>query len=384
MEDHIEEHAGPPPARQRPRRRAAKRVAIVVVAVAIIVVAALAATGTLQRKGSASAAGGGNGPASGLAPVTRQDLSAQTEVNATLGYQGSYTVINQAQGTYTRLPSAGQVITPGQVLYQVNGSPVVLLRGSTPAYRSLAEGTYASDTTGADVAELNAGLVALGYATRSEIPVGSDEFTWQTEQAVERLQAHLGVEQTGTLALGQVVFLPTAVRVTAASATAGAPAQPGQPALTGTSITRVVTIPLDAAQQSLVKAGDKVIITLPDNQTTPGVISSVGKVATTPQGGGAPTISVQVTPTDPAATGSLDQATVEITITTGTAQNALVVPVDALLALTGGGYAVEVAGPAGAHHLVPVTLGLFDDASGLVQVSGPGLSAGQQVVVPAL
>ena len=255
--------------------------------VAIIVVAALAATGTLQRKGSASAAGGGNGSASGLAPVTRQDLSAQTEVNATLGYQGSYTVINQAQGTYTHLPSAGQVITPGQVLYQVNGSPVVLLRGSTPAYRSLSEGTYASDMTGADVAELNADLVALGYATRSEIPAGSDEFTWQTEQAVERLQAHLGVEQTGTLALGQVVFLPAAVRVTAASATPGAPAQPGQPALTGTSTARAVTIPLDAAQQSLVKAGDKVIITLPDNQTTPGVISSVGKVATTPQGGGA-------------------------------------------------------------------------------------------------
>jgi len=116
------------------------------------------------------------------------------------------------------------------------------------------------------------------------------------------------------LSLGQVVFLPAAVRVTAASATPGAPAQPGQPALTGTSTTRAVTVPLDAAQQSLVKVGDKVIITLPDNQTTPGVISSVGKVATTPQGGGAPTISVQVTPTDPAATGSLDQAAVEVTI----------------------------------------------------------------------
>jgi len=30
-----------------------------------------------------------------------------------------------------------------------------------------------------------------------------------------------------------------------------------------------------------------------------------------------------------------------------------------------------------------VTVGLFDDADGLVQVSGSGVSAGQRVVVPA-
>jgi len=66
------------------------------------------------------------------------------------------------------------------------------------------------------------------------------------------------------------------------------------------------------------------------------------------------------------------------------ATNALVVPVDALLAQASGGYAVEVVGPDGIHHLVAVTLGLFDDADGLVQVTGTGLTAKQQVVVPNL
>jgi hypothetical protein len=33
---------------------------------------------------------------------------------------------------------------------------------------------------------------------------------------------------------------------------------------------------------------------------------------------------------------------------------------------------------------VPVTLGLFDDTQGLVQVTGSGLAAGQQVVVPKI
>ena len=72
-----------------------------------------------------------------------------------------------------------------------------------------------------------------------------------------------------------------------------------------------------------------------------------------------------------------------VAITTGSVTNALVVPVDALLARPGGGYAVEVTGPGG-HHLVAVSVGLFDDAAGLVQVSGTGLAAGQHVVVPAL
>jgi len=59
------------------------------------------------------------------------------------------------------------------------------------------------------------------------------------------------------------------------------------------------------------------------------------------------------------------------------------VPVNALLALAGGGYAIEVVGAAGVHRLLAVTLGLFDDAAGLVQVNGSGVRAGQRVVVPA-
>jgi hypothetical protein len=48
-----------------------------------------------------------------------------------------------------------------------------------------------------------------------------------------------------------------------------------------------------------------------------------------------------------------------------------------------GGYAVEVVGTGGGHRLERVTPGLFDDAAGLVQVTGPRLAAGQRVVVPA-
>ena len=135
--------------------------------------------------------------------------------------------------------------------------------------------------SGADVTALNAELVALGYATVAEIPADTDTFTSATASAVQKLQATLGQPQIGTLALGQAVFAPGAVRVTAVPATLGGPLQAGQPVLQGTSTTRVVTIALDAARQSEIKAGDQVVITLPNGSTTPGVVTSVSTVATT-------------------------------------------------------------------------------------------------------
>jgi hypothetical protein len=370
----------------------------------VVVVAAAAVVGVVDPFSAKHPTTSGvtdNANPTSLASVTRQDLSDQTEVSATLGYAGSYTVLYQgngtgstgpgsfgSSGTFTKLPAVGQVVWQGQVLYRVNNSPVVLLYGATPAYRGLSEGASASDVTGPDVEELNADLVALGYVTTSELSPTWDEFGYWTKVGVERLQAALGVNQSGTLALGQALFLPTAARVTSVSATLGGAAQSGGTVLQATSTTRQVSIALDASQQSQVAVGDKVTITLPNNQTTPGVISSLGTVASSGSSGGSgsgsssPTITVLVKPTDPAATGTWDQATVNVTVTTATATNVLVVRIDALLAQPGGGYAVEVVDPDGIHRLVDVTVGIFDDGDGLVQVSGSGLAAGQRVVVP--
>jgi hypothetical protein len=311
-----------------------------------------------------------------LATVTRQTLKATTQVSATLGYAGSYTVAGHAGGTITWLPATGNIVRQGGVLYRVdNGAPVYLLYGTVPAWRALSVGI-----TGADVTQLNHDLVALGYADRASITVlGWDYFGWETQYALEILQAHLGLTQTGTLPLGQAVFLPSAIRVTAIQGGLGNPAS--GPVFTATSTRRVVTIALDSAQQTEVRVGDMVTITLPNGTTTPGVVSTVGTVATS--SGSTTTIPVQVRLTDPQAAGTLDQAPVQVSITTATVPGALVVPVNALLAQPGGGYAVEEAVGV-RRRLVSVTLGLFDDANGLVQVTGPGLAAGQRVVVPAL
>ena len=407
------EAAATPPVSGHPRRRIRRRALAAAVAVIAGGGIAVAASQPFHR-----AAAPAPGPdATSLAPVTRQSLSAQATVSGTLGYAGSYTVVvpgaaggsspsggspasgGQGTGTFTALPTAGQVVRQGQSLYAVNGSPVALLYGSVPAYRTLSEGM-----TGTDVRQLNADLVTLGEATRTELDPGSGYFGAATAAALDKLQARLGLPQTGSLPLGQAAFLPTAARISGVSATLGAPAQPGSAVLQATSTTRQVTAQVDATQLPDVTPGAPVSITLPSNQATPGVVTSIGTVAAGTgassgggsgsagsgnsgnsggSGGSAATVSIDIRLGDPAAAGSLDQTPVQVSITTATVHDVLAVQVDALLAEPAG-YAVEVAGPRGARHLVPVSLGLFDDAAGLVQVSGPGLAAGQQVVIPQI
>ncbi|MGW5360651.1 efflux RND transporter periplasmic adaptor subunit [Actinopolymorpha pittospori] len=380
----------PPPPRRRLRRRLLATGAVVVVlAGGVVAVDQFRPYGIdlahpLGTRQPASTPTRAAAIGTTTAAVTRQTLSARTTVDGTLGYADSHNVINQARGVLTALPAVGQVVKRGQVLYRVDGEPVILLYGDSPIYRDLAAGDDASDVTGQDVQQLNANLVALGYGSADELDPDSDEFGWRTTNAIEELQDDLGLEETGKLTLGQVVFAPTALRVTAVPATPGSPAGPGASILQATSTARQVSVNLDTAQQSQLKVGDQVSITLPDNRTTPGRVTKVGRVATTPSDEQeSPTIEVTITPTRPKDTGTLDQAPVEVAVTTGQVSDATVVPVEALLALAGGGYAVEVVAPDGTHRLVRVSLGLFDDDAGVVQVTDTDLAPGQRVVVPA-
>jgi peptidoglycan hydrolase-like protein with peptidoglycan-binding domain len=376
-----------------------------VLAAAAVLAAVTVTGGVLAMSGGRQVVAAARLQPVGTTQVEKRTLSAMVSQGGILTYRtrsdGSpYSVINQAHGTYTTLPAVGQVIRQGHALYRVSDSAVVLLYGSTPAYRTLSAGA-----SGPDVAELNTDLIALGYVTPTQLRSTSGVFGPATTMAVEKLQATLGEPRTGTLSLGQAVFEPVAVRVTSVPAQPGGIAQPGETVIQGTSTTRQVQVALDASQQTSMAAGNKVRITLPNNLTIPGVVSSVATVATCPSSSGsggpgsssatpgtdtcasgsAPTITVDVTPSDSRATGAWDQAPVQVGITTASVRGALVVPVTALLARSGGGYSVEVVGRgAGAgNHLVPVSLGLFDDADGLVQVNGPGLAAGQKVVVPS-
>ncbi|MGH3158774.1 MAG: hypothetical protein ACRDNF_19680 [Streptosporangiaceae bacterium] len=407
---------GPPSPAGQPRHRG-RWVALVLVVAVVAAAVVVAVTNPFKHPaGSGTAA-----PvySTGAATVKLGSLTSQTQVDATLGDAGTYSVVNEAQGTsgsssdsassssaaasaggtITELPQLGQTVRQGQTLYAVSGSPVVLLYGNVPSYRDLAEGD-----TGSDVTELNADLVKLGYVTSAELGPrsGWDYYSAVTADGVDALQLKFGQPETGALDLGQAVFLPTSALITGygTSIVLGASVAAGTVVLTASSTAPLVTIPLDAADQSDVKVGDHVAVTLPDGATTPGVVSLIDTAATAPSSsssssdsdsssgsdgsssGTGATITVEVTLSHPKAGAGLNQAPVVVTITTSSASDVLIVPVDALLAQSNGGYAVEVTSGR-SHHLVTVTPGLFDDAAGTVQVTGPGLTAGQRVVVPA-
>jgi hypothetical protein len=328
------------------------------------------------------------------ARVMRVDLTNTAQVSGSLGYAGSYTLVNSELGTvYTALPAVGATIRRGQELYAVDGTPVFLFYGGTPEWRALSAGV----APGADVAQLNRNLIALGYGAGL---ADSEHFTDATAYAVELWQAGRGLPVTGTVPLGQVAYAPVALRITAVTPSLGATPQPGSQLLTATSTVPVVNAAVPVSQEYLVRPGDQVTVTMPDGVTTaPGVITSVSSVATAAQGGdsGAPspgpsqgpgaggsnsqaTVQVTVRLTHPAVGGNLDQAPVTVNIVTAQAHGVLAVPISALVALAGGGYAVEVV-HGSARYLVAVQTGLFSNT--LVQVSGSGLAVGMNVEVPS-
>jgi peptidoglycan hydrolase-like protein with peptidoglycan-binding domain len=327
---------------------------------------------------------GGRGP-SGLttssnglptAAVVRTTVATHQLVAGTLGYPNDAVTLSAAAGGVVEtVPQPGATIRRGETLYRIAGRPALLLYGSKAAWRTLVAGM-----SGPDVRALNANLQALGYLRSA----AGDEFGSQTETAVRRLQAARGAEVTGIVALGDVVFAPGAVRVTAVPVTAGQVVEAGASLIEIASAQQVVSIALDAASQTEVHAGDPVEIELPDGSSTHGVVSEIARVATSPAADSpnpSPTIAVTVRLRGGHTTG-LDQAPVQVSITTASEANVLAVPVGALLAQPGGSYAVQVVRGATAVT-TPVTPGRFSDTSNLVAIdAGSALHVGDQVVVP--
>jgi peptidoglycan hydrolase-like protein with peptidoglycan-binding domain len=301
--------------------------------------------------------------------VTRMTLTQTVQVNGTLGYGSPVTIAGHAHGTVTWLPAAGTTVQRGQPVYRADNLPVPLWYGGLPLYRTLRPGV----TDGPDVKEVEQNLAALGYTGFTV----DDTYTSATAGAVKRWQHDLGLTETGTVDPAAVVLAPGPIRVDTVKATLGD--QAGGPVLTYTGTTRAVSVPLDVSKQGLVKVGVPATVTLPDGKTVSGTVSAVGSVATAGQQGNPATIDVTVALADQSALGTLDEAPVDVTLVSATAQNVLTVPVAALVALAEGGYGLQVVTGSTTRY-VAVRTGLF--ANGRVEVSGPDITAGTVVGVP--
>jgi hypothetical protein len=343
---------------------------------AVVLVAVAATGGVVVLSGGERAAAASQAASANTATVQKGKLSAAVSQDGTLTYRarpdGSpFSAINHARGTYTELPEVGDEVDCRGVLYRVDDKPVLLLCGTVPAYRVLHVGD-----AGQDVRQLNRNLHVRG-----------DAFTTKTEKALEALQRRKGVHVHGSLALGDAVFLPEAVRIAKVTGQLGASARPGAQALTATSGTLHVQVNLDPSEQGQVERGDRAQITLPGNTMVTGKVVRFGRTAQAPAGQDAgaadATIPTYISLDDPGRARGLDKAPVQVDITTTGVDDALSVPVTALVGKSGGGFAVEVVRAGGRRELVAVKVGLFDTTDGRVQVDGD-LRAGDRVAVPSL
>ncbi|WP_459710378.1 peptidoglycan-binding protein [Actinophytocola sp. KF-1] len=356
------------PRRARPRRR--RRGRVLVAAVLVVAAGGAAAFVLLGRPQASTAEDGAADLPPGRATVTRQTLRDSHTADGELGYGTDTTAVSRLAGTLTAVPDSGTVVARGKPLYTVDGAPVVLMHGAMPAYRPLSAGAE-----GPDVRQLEENLAALGHTGFTV----DEEFTASTADAVERWQAGLGLEETGVVELGRVVFAPGDVRVDSVAAGAGRPVRPGDTVLTYSGTAKAVTVELAAADQRVAVKGAAVEITLPDGTTTAGKVARVSTViepAAAPGQEPATKVEVVVALTDQKAAAAYALASVDVTFTAEERADVLAVPVAALLALREGGYGVEVV-EGNRSRYVPVETGLFAD--GLVEISGAGIEEGMTV-----
>jgi peptidoglycan hydrolase-like protein with peptidoglycan-binding domain len=341
--------------------------------------AVLSAAGVVVVAGGGLATAGLGGterPASGrdalppaTATVERTTLVETQQIDGTLGYGSEHPATGAGNGVVTWLPKPGDRIVRGRPAYKVDNRPVPLLYGRLPVYRALSEGAE-----GPDVTQLERNLRALGYAGFTV----DDSFESGTTAAVKRWQDDLGLRETGTVSPGQVLIASGEIRVARRKAAVGD--RLTGPVFTYTGTTRRVDVDLDVRYQRLVRKGAEVEIELPEGDTVEGTVSSVGKVAEEGQSEEPTTIEVTITVRRQGDLGAYDKAPVIVHIGAGRRAGVLAVPIAALLARPGGGYAVQVVRN-GQVRTVPVETGVFTE--GKVEVEGPGLAEGMRVGVPA-
>jgi hypothetical protein len=312
------------------------------------------------------------------ATVERGTISATESWDGTLEYGAPFTVTSSVEGTITRLVDQGAIVKRGDELFRVNEQPVTLLYGAVPMYREIGPGD-----SGVDVRQLEKNLAALGYDGFTV----DEEYTSFTAEAVRAWQKDIAAAQTGTVARGDVVFVPGGRQVDTLRVEIGDAAAPGAPVLDATGSDQVVSLDVDIDDRDMFDVDTKVTVVLPDGGKVRGTVATTEVVDVASESGGGVEAGtaesesiarVEVT-LDRQVSDDLVGASVDVIVAIDKRTDVLLVPVNALLALAEGGYGLEVVGNDGTTSIVAVDTGLF--GGGKVQVEGDEISDGTVVGV---
>ncbi len=276
-------------------------------------------------------------------------------------------------------------------------SAMVLMFGNVPAWREFREGM----APGEDVEQLEQNLISLGYGSDGSLSVDQN-FDTATSNAIKSMQIELGVVVSGSVDFGEVIFLPgkSIVEYIEQTPNLGASVTQNAPLLLLTPIDRTITqigqdlsvsisaeslqqvkTSIEVADQDLIDIGSAVKIELPDGLVVQGTVTKIENVAVVPSGNqaGNPYLEVYVDIDGNTSFREWTGAPVTVSVTSSLADDVLAAPITSLVALMGGGYALEMAGQSGTN-LVAVETGVYAD--GWVEVTGTGIDVGTEVVVP--
>ena len=273
----------------------------------------------------------------------------------------------------------------------------ILMYGPLPAWRDLSN----QSGPGLDIHQLEINLKILGFDPSNEIVI-DETFDSGTSNAIKRMQESLGLQATGEIAFGEVVFMPgpiviesndnypqlgdainnatPIISVTAIAQVTDKIEEDGVITQSSTSLQTVSTT-IDVVDQDLIEIGTPVEIELPDDEIITGKVTEIGSIAVVNATSQAqePYLEVTVALDGTTSYHRWTGAPVTVQITKDIAKNVLSVPTTALLSLLGGGYALEIIGES-ENYLVPVEVGVYAD--NWVEITGSNLNVGMQVVVP--
>ena len=268
----------------------------------------------------------------------------------------------------------------------------VAMYGQQPAWRSFEIGM----SEGLDIFQLEQNLVALGYDETNSVLV-DQEFDEHSRKAIETMQSLLGVSVTGELKFRDILFVPgpSVVQYSDSHAEIGVGIITSTPILSLIPIEKIikntgdeevtkslqkVNTSIEVVNKNLVELDLIVSIELPDESIISGTISDIGDIAVIPQGNqGEPYLEIIISLEDTVSLPEWTGATVTVSVTKKLASGVLAAPVTSLLAILGGGYAIEIIENS-VSRLVPVSVGLYAD--GWVEIKGDGIKVGTEVVVP--
>jgi peptidoglycan hydrolase-like protein with peptidoglycan-binding domain len=308
----------------------------------------------------AAGGGGGGGSRTGGGGATGASQSAAA---ATTGSAASNARVTQ---TVTSLIGANTAIELGDVLYTVDGAPVVALDGALPAWRTMST----SSTDGADIAQLEASLVALGYDPGLKVTV-DNHFDSATRTMVKAWQQGLGVEPTGTVTLGSVVFLPSSTTVNAVNQTVGATVGDGDTVLTLSAATQDVVVDVPAGDEAKVVPGLAVAI---------GNIEGTVSRLRSADRNGSVVVQAVIAPAS-AIENATGGSTVKVTLTLQNDAGVLIAPAEALVSRLDGTYAVQAQTSDGTTKWL--TVELLGVSGGNIAIRGPGVTEGTVLLLPA-